>query len=251
MTRILLLGGTQEASRLAALLAEAGRDALFSYAGRTEKPAPQPLPIRVGGFGGVAGLVEFLRAERITHIVDATHPFAAGMSRNALLAAEQTGIPLLALERPGWTPGAGDRWQRVADIAQAVAALPDEPGRIFLAIGRQNLDSFAARPEHAYLLRLVDPPAGVPLAGAEMVIARPPFSRADDRALMEKHRITLLVAKDAGGVVGRAKLDAARDLGLPVILIERPVLPPRLRVETPEQAMEWLALHGASALRGA
>ena len=150
MPRILLLGGTSEASALARALAEAGADAVFSYAGRTGAPIAQPLPTRVGGFGGVAGLVDYLRAERITHLVDATHPFAAGMSRNAIDAAAETGVPLIALERPPWRPGPGDDWRRVTGIDAAVdrkgprvGADSRVPGRAHRVRGRGARRHFA------------------------------------------------------------------------------------------------------------
>jgi len=245
MTRILLLGGTTEASGLARALAARGRDAVFSYAGRTKAPVGQPLPVRVGGFGGVAGLAEYLRAEAITHVIDATHPFAARISANAVAACRATGVPLCAYERPQWDPGPGDRWTRVPDIAGAVAALPAAPARIFLAIGRQNLEPFAASPRHFYLLRLVDAPEGpLPLPEAEAVIDRGPFTEPGDRALMQAHRIGLIVAKNAGGSGARAKLDAARALGLPVIVIDRPAVPPRPVALEVEQVLAWLD-HGA------
>ncbi|MBU3029116.1 cobalt-precorrin-6A reductase [Paracoccus marinaquae] len=251
MTRILLLGGTTEASRMARLLAGAGLDAVFSYAGRTAAPAAQPLPSRVGGFGGAEGLADWLRGQAITHVIDATHPFAARISRNALDACAATGLPLLALERRPWTAAPGDGWVHVADIAAAVAALPEAPARVFLAIGRQNLDAFAARPQHHYLLRLVDPPDGpLPLADAETVIARGPFAADGDEALLRGRRITHLVAKNAGGEGAAAKLVAARRLGLPVILIDRPALPARRTVAEPEAAMAWLHQTASSALRG-
>lgn len=232
MTRVLLLGGTTEASLLARHLATEGIEAVFSYAGRTENPAPQPLPVRVGGFGGPEGLAAYLRTGRISHVIDATHPFAAGMSRNAIAACAATGIPLCAFERPRWAAGEGDEWTGVVDIDGAVAALPEEPARIFLAIGRQSLQPFAAKPWHQYLLRLVDPPKGrLPLRDAEIVVARGPFDEAGDRALLKSRRITLIVAKNSGGTGARAKLDAARALGIPVVMIDRPALPPR-RVAT-------------------
>ncbi len=240
MTRILLLGGTTEASLLARLLAGAGMDAVFSYAGRTGAPGTQPLPTRIGGFGGAEGLAAFLRAEGIGHVIDATHPFAAQMSRNAVAACAATGIPLAALERPAWTPGPGDRWTPVPDIPAAVAALPEAPARIFLAIGKLHLAAFAARPQHHYLLRLVDPPEALPLPDAAVVIARGPFTPEGDLALLTEHRIGHIVAKNAGGIGARAKLDAARTLGLPVILIDRPVLPPRRIFTEPEEVMGWL-----------
>lgn len=246
MTRILLLGGTTEASALARALATAGADAVFSYAGRTDSPVTQPLPTRIGGFGGVDGLIGYIRDHAITHIVDATHPFAAQMSRNAAASCAQTGTALIALERPAWQAQAGDDWTHVPDIAGAVAALPDDPARVFLAIGRQNLDAFATKPQHHYLLRLVDPGA-VPLPHTTTVIARGPFDVAGDTKLMQDHAITHIVAKNAGGAGAEAKLTAARDLRLPVILIDRPALPPRDTAASVAQVMAWLAHSGTDS----
>ncbi|WP_096785729.1 cobalt-precorrin-6A reductase [Rhodobacter sp. CZR27] len=241
--RILLLGGTTEASRMARALVGAGLDAVFSYAGRTAAPVAQPLPMRVGGFGGVEGLADWLRRERISHVIDATHPFAAQMSRNAVEACALTGTQLVALERAPWQAGEGDRWTLVSDLAAAAAALPEAPARVFLAIGRQHLDAFAGHPQHRYLLRLVDPPDALPLPRAEAVIARGPFTLDEDLALMRRHGTQIVVAKNAGGEGARAKLDAARMLGLPVILIDRPAIPERPRAETPEAVMAWLGFH--------
>ena len=236
MTRILLLGGTTEASSLARKLAAKGLDAVFSYAGRTDDPVQQPLPTRIGGFGGISGLADYLRFENISHLIDATHPFAAGMSRNAIAAAELANIPLCALERAPWTANEADAWTHVANIPAA-----EEPTRIFLAIGRQNLAPFAAKPWHQYLLRFVDPPiCPVPLAGAEHVIARGPFTEADDLKLLKTRRIKLIVAKNSGGSGARAKLDAARVLGLPVIMIDRPAMPTRLVVHDVAAVLAWI-----------
>ncbi len=216
-------------------------DAVYSYAGRTDTPAAPPLPVRVGGFGGVAGLADWLRAEGISHVVDATHPFAAQMSRNAVEAAAATGIPLIALEREPWKAGEGDRWTDVPDLAAAVAALGEAPRRVFLAIGRQTLDAFAGAPQHHYLLRLVDPPTEpLPLPRAEAVIARGPFTLEGDRALLKAHRIEVIVAKNAGGAGAEAKLVAARELGLPVVLIDRPWVPERRVARTVGEVMGWL-----------
>lgn len=245
MTRILVLGGTTEASLLARALAEAGIEAVFSYAGRTAAPVAQPLPLRVGGFGGAEGLAAFLRDGGFTHVVDATHPFAAQISRNAVAACAATGTPLIALQRPAWTPGPGDRWTRVADTEGAVASLPKAPARVFLATGKQGLLPFAAAPQHHYLLRLVDPPeAPLPLPSVSVVIARGPFDAAGDEALMHQHAITHIVAKNAGGAGAEAKLIAARALDLPVILIDRPALPARREVATVAEVMHWLAHAG-------
>lgn len=247
MTRILILGGTTEASRLARAVADAGLDAVFSYAGRTDAPVAQPLPTRVGGFGGVDGLMAYLRDHGITHVVDATHPFAAQMSVNALTACAQAGVALVTLERPAWVGQAGDDWHHVADIQGAVDALPESPARVFLAIGKQNLAAFAAKPQHHFLLRLVDPPEGpLPVPQASVIIARGPFDTAVDTALMRDHAITHIVAKNAGGAGAEAKLIAARALHLPVILIDRPALPPRKVLAKVADVMAWLG-HSATA----
>lgn len=241
MPRVLLLGGTTEAARLARALAEVRVDAVYSYAGRTEAPVAQPLPVRVGGFGGVEGLAEYLRAEGISHLIDATHPFAAQMSRNAVEAAATTGISLIALEREPWRAGEGDRWTHAAGLQGAVAVLGDAPRRVFLAIGRQNLDAFAVAPQHHYLLRLVDPPTEpLPLPRAEAVIARGPFTLEGDRALLVANRIEVIVAKNSGGAGAEAKLVAARELGVPVILIDRPVVPERQVARSVAEVMAWL-----------
>ena len=242
--RVLLLGGTTEASLLAHELAGAGVDAVFSYAGRTDAPLPQPLPLRIGGFGGVEGLARWLAAEQITHVVDATHPFAAGISKNAVGAAAACAVPLIAFERATWHWQPGDTWTLVPDYAAAAAALPKTPARVFLAIGRQNLTAFAARPQHQYLLRLVDAPLNLPLAGADVVVSRGPFTLDSDRALLLRHRITHVVAKNSGGAGAEAKLIAARALALPVILIDRPALPPRRVAATVAEVMDFL--HGAT-----
>lgn len=235
-----MLGGTTEASLLARALAQRGADAIFSYAGRTDAPVQQPLPTRIGGFGGTEGLLRYITDNAITHIVDATHPFAAQMSRNAIIACAQTGAQLIALERPAWQPQPGDSWTHVPNIDTAVAALPAEPSRVFLAIGKQNLDAFAARSQHHYLLRLVDP-GPVPLPHATTVIARGPFDVAGDMALLRDHAITHIVAKNAGGAGAEAKLTAARALHLPVILIDRPALPLRDTVASVAEVIAWLA----------
>jgi precorrin-6A/cobalt-precorrin-6A reductase len=239
--RILLLGGTTEAARMARALAEAGVDAVYSYAGRTEAPVAQPLPVRVGGFGGIEGLVAYLKAEGITHLIDATHPFAAQMSRNAVEACAATRTPLIALEREPWQAAEGDRWTHVPDLEGAIAALGQAPRRVFLAIGRQNLDAFSVAPQHHYLLRLVDPPSEpLPLPRAKAVIARGPFTVEGDRNLLRDHRIEVIIAKNAGGAGAEAKLVAARELGLPMILIDRPLVPKRQVARSVEAVMAWL-----------
>ena len=218
---------------------------VLSYAGRVERPVQQPLPQRVGGFGGVAGLVSYLRANGITHVVDATHPFAAQMSRNAVLACAEARVPLIALSRPPWQVQSGDRWTRVHDIAGAADALEVPAARVMLAVGRMHLDDFAGNPQHFYLLRLIDvPDSPLPFPDHEVVQARGPFTVADDLALMQQYRIDLVVSKNAGGTGASAKIAAARRLGLPVIMIDRPVLPDRPQVDRPEQILAWLGHSG-------
>jgi precorrin-6A/cobalt-precorrin-6A reductase len=240
--RALILGGTGDANRLAEGCIREKVDAVYSYAGRTQIPLPHSLPTRIGGFGGVAGLADYIREQGITHVVDATHPFAAEMSRHAVEACAATGIPLLALERAPWVRASGDHWIEVGDIDAAVAALPEERARIFLAIGRQHLAPFAVKPQHAYTLRFVDEPDGaLPLPDAEVIVSRGPFMLESDRELMRSRGIEFLVARNSGGAGARAKIDAARELGVRVVMIKRPALPARPRAESVEEVLAWLA----------
>lgn len=238
--RALILGGIADASLLAAEIARARIDAVYSYGGRTRTPADQPLPTRIGGFGGVSGLADYVRREGITHVIDATHPFAAEISRNAVKACAETGTPLVALERAPWTRGPGDNWIEVSDVTGAVAALSEAPARVFLAIGRQHIAWFATRPQHIYTLRFVDPPeAPLPFA-ADVIVSRGPFTLDGELDMMRTRGIAWIVARNSGGAGARAKIDAARTLGLPVIMISRPPLPERLRVESVTEVMQWL-----------
>lgn len=225
---------------MAQAIAKAGLAGVYSYAGRTEAPMGQPIHMRVGGFGGVEGLRVYLKAEGITHVIDATHPFAAQMSTNAVAACATDGVPLIALERAPWVASEGDQWTHVSDIAAAVGALAGPAKRVFLAIGRQHIDAFAAEPQHHYLLRLVDEPTAPLPFPAEVVVARGPFDVAGDTALMQEHRIDVVVAKNAGGKGAVAKIAAARALGLPVVMIDRPVIPPRRVVHSVADVMTWL-----------
>ncbi|WP_170788926.1 cobalt-precorrin-6A reductase [Ruegeria lacuscaerulensis] len=246
MTHLLILGGTTEANALAKTVAERGIQATYSYAGRVDNPRPQPLPMRVGGFGGVDGLTTYLRDHAITHVIDATHPFAAQMSANAVAACHKADVPLAALTRPAWVEQDGDDWQHVPDIDGAVVALSGAPQRVFLAVGRMHLEEFAPQPQHRYLLRLVDEPGALPLPNCDVVVSRGPFTLADDQALMQRHGIQLVVSKNAGGLGARAKLDAARALGLPVVMIDRPALPQRVELSSVAQVLDWLAHSGVN-----
>ena len=249
--RILILGGTVEANRLAAALADDPRvEAVLSYAGRTENPAPPPIAWRVGGFGGIDGMVDYLRAENIARVIDATHPFAAQISAHAIAACAVTSVPLLALERLPWPHTPGDRWIEVDDIAAAAEALGAAPRRVFLGIGRLHLQTFAAHPQHAYLVRVVDPPrAPLPLT-AEVIVARGPFDRAGDRAMLTDYRADIVVARNAGGNSASAKIEAARDLALPVVMVRRPLIPLRQTVETVAEVLRWLGHDETPAERG-
>lgn len=228
---------------MAQAIARAGLAGVYSYAGRTEAPLGQPIHMRVGGFGGIEGLQAYLRAEGITHVIDATHPFAAQMSAHAVAAGAAVGIPLIALERAPWVADDSDRWTHVADIPAAVGALSGAPKRVFLAIGRQHVEAFAAQPQHDYLLRLVDAPSGdLPLPQAKVVVARGPFDLASDTALMRAHATEVVVAKNAGGKGAVAKIAAARALGLPVVMIDRPVVPERPIARKVSEVMAWLTV---------
>jgi precorrin-6A/cobalt-precorrin-6A reductase len=227
MKRILILGGTTQARQLAERLAPRTDLAVtISLAGRTAAPAPQPVPMRIGGFGGAAGLAAWLGAEAIDLLIDATHPYAARISANAAAAAALAQVPLLALDRPAWVAVDGDHWTEVADMAAAVQALGTAPRRTFLALGRNELAPFAAAPQHFYLIRSVDPvepPLAVP--DAVYLTGRGPFDEAEERELFTHHRIDVIVAKNSGGAATYGKIAAARSLGLPVIMLARPARP--------------------------
>ena len=251
MPRILILGGTTEARTLGERLARrGGLDVTLSLAGRTASPVPHAVPVRVGGFGGVAGLADYLAKERIDALIDATHPFANIISANAAAAARQTAVPFIALRRPPWTTIAGDRWIDVGDAAAAVSAIGEKPRRVFVALGRNELKPFATAPQHFYLIRSVDPvDPPLPVPFATYVTARGPFSEANDRALMSEHAIEVVIAKNSGGSAAYGKIAAARALGIDVIMLRRPAAPAAPAVETVDDAIAWLdhALTSAAA----
>jgi precorrin-6A/cobalt-precorrin-6A reductase len=239
---VLILGGTAEARRLAERLAGRGDLAVtLSLAGRTAEPAPQAVPVRRGGFGGADGLAAYLREERIDALIDATHPYAANISANAASAAAIAGVPLLALRRPPWQREEGDDWVEVGTVEDAIGVLGNAPRRVFLALGRKELAPFAAAPQHVYLVRSVDPvdpPLAVP--HASYIAARGPFTEQEDRTLLESHRIEVIVAKNSGGDATYGKIAAARALGIPVVMLKRPVLPDVASVATIDAAVAWL-----------
>jgi precorrin-6A/cobalt-precorrin-6A reductase len=242
IARVLILGGTAEARALAQALADRPNLSVsVSLAGRTGAPLAQAVPVRVGGFGGAQGLAEYLRAERIDVLIDATHPFAAAISANAVDAAARARVKLLALRRPPWARVEGDNWIEAGSVSAAVDALGERPRRVFLALGRKEVRAFEHAPQHIYLVRSVDPidpPLAVPQA--TYITARGPFGEAQERALLEQHRIEIIVAKNSGGAATYGKIAAARALGLPVIVIRRPELPETATVETVAEAVAWL-----------
>lgn len=243
--RILLLGGTSEATSLAQRLAgENGISATLSLAGRTANPAASPLPVRVGGFGGVNGLTEYLTRENVDLIIDATHPFAARISNNAVAASAAANVPLLAIERPPWTPANGDDWNEYDSIEAAIAALPGVPQHVFSGLGRQSIAALNAAPQHRYVIRVVDasePPADLP--HTTIIAARGPFRTEDDLELFRKHRINHVLAKNAGGSATYSKIEAARIIGIKVHMVRRPAIASRLTVASVADALAWIKAH--------
>lgn len=235
--RVLILGGTGEARRLAELI-HREFTVVSSLAGRTTAPLLPAGEVRIGGFGGVDGLAAHLRDTGVSAVVDATHPFAAVMSRNAFEACAAVGVPLMILRRPGWSAGPGDEWHRVASLAEAATALPRLGHRVFLTTGRQGLAVFAALDDCWFLSRSVEPPAGPVPRNLSVLLDRGPFTVAGERAVMTGNHVDVLVTKDSGG--SAAKLEAARELGLPVLMVNRPPVPPAPAVSTPDEAATWL-----------
>jgi precorrin-6A/cobalt-precorrin-6A reductase len=245
--RVLVLGGTAEARALARRIgADPRLDGVVSLAGRTGEPLPQDLPARIGGFGGVEGLVRFLSDNAIDKVVDATHPFAARISANAQAACARLDLPLVAYARAPWTPVAGDRWTCVANNAEAAQALGEEPRRVFLAIGRLGVADFRAAPQHDYLLRVIDPapPEDLP-PRCETIRARGPFDLTGETALLRERRIEVLVSKNSGGPATYAKIEAARRLGIAVAMVAPPPADGAAVVRDLDAVMAFLAPGGA------
>lgn len=248
--RVLVLGGASEASALATLLAaRSDIEAIMSFAGRTKAPVAPPIPLRIGGFGGADGLAAYLAAERIDVLVDATHPFAEQISRNARIAAARANMPLIILSRPAWARETGDRWIEVPDMASAVGALGDKSRRVFLAIGRLQLAAFEAAPQHFYLIRSIDPVAPA-FPHCRAIAARGPFDADAEERLLRDEMIDVIVAKNSGSPAVFGKILAARRLGLPVIMVERPY-DALNAAHDPAEALDLILRHGARpALRG-
>lgn len=243
--RLLILGGTGEALALARTAGDklgADLEIITSLAGRTRTPKPPPGELRVGGFGGSDGLTNYLKEARIDLIVDATHPFAAIISANAVEAADSCDIPRLALLRPLWRSVPGDRWIEVADTEAAAQAVPGLGKRVFLTLGPRAIPPFAALKDTWFLVRFVDAPDQMlPLADYELILARGPFNEVDERALLRENMIDVVVSRASGGPSTRGKLDAARALNIPVVMISRPPPPPAPHAASPEEALAWIA----------
>ena len=241
--RALVLGGSSEARMLTArIAANPHLEGVISLAGRTSAPQAYDLPTRVGGFGGIEGLTRYLLDERITHVVDATHPFAARISANARAACMAAGVPLLVLTRPPWAPAQGDRWIEVEDNAAAAQALGAAPRRVFLAIGRQGVSDFRVAPQHDYVLRVIEPPNVDDLPpSCEVIFGRGPFALEDEVALMRDRRIEIVVTKNSGGALAYAKIEAARTLKLDVVMIARPASGAAAATHSIDAAMAFLA----------
>ncbi|MCT9092752.1 cobalt-precorrin-6A reductase [Streptomyces sp. ASQP_92] len=241
---ILILGGTGEARRLADLLHDAedpGMRVTSSLAGRVAEPRLPPGEVRVGGFGGAEGLARWLRTHQVDALIDATHPFARTISFNAALAATAAHVPLLALRRPGWVPGEGDRWHPADSLDEAAALLPALGRRVFLTTGRMGLAAFAGLDALWFLMRSVDAPEPPFPARMEVLLDRGPFTLEGEREVLRTHRIDVLVTKDSGGAATAPKLTAAREAGLPVVVVRRPPVPDGVSVAaTPEEAAAWV-----------
>ena len=223
---ILILGGTTEARELAtALTALPEVRVTTSLAGRVSRPGALAGDVRIGGFGGAEGLAEWLREHHVDAVVDATHPFAESITANAARAGAVSGVPVVVLRRPGWQPGPGDHWHMVASLEEAADALPALGRRVLLTTGRLGLAAFAHLAQLHFVVRSVEPPEPPMPPNVDVLLARGPFTVADEAALLREHRIDVVVTKDSGGAATAAKLTAAREAGVPVVVVRRPPLP--------------------------
>ena len=243
--RLLILGGTTEASALARRISgRADLEAVLSFAGRTSGLVPPPIPFRVGGFGGIPGLKTYLAETKTDAVVDATHPFAAQMSRHATTACGDLGVPLARFTRPPWLRRDGDRWSSVPDMDSAVRALGETARRVFLTIGGLQLAAFGAAPRHHYIVRTIERPDTIGLLPSHrLILARGPFGVAGEIALMREERVEVLVTKNSGGAATEAKLAAARVLGVEVVMIERPATGDGPGFDTVDAVLHWIEAH--------
>ncbi|KKC35381.1 hypothetical protein WH87_17605 [Devosia epidermidihirudinis] len=239
--KILILGGTGEARELANRLVALGHDVTSSLAGRTQTPKLPEGGLRMGKFGGIPGLSAYLRAAHIDRLVDATHPYAGQISINASAAAQAAGVPLVRYMRPQWTQQVGDDWITVETTAEAAAALPPSAD-VLLTTGHAWIEQFLERDDCHFVVRLIETPTMPMPRYATLLQTRPPYSLSDEIALMEREEITHLVTKNSGGAQTSAKLEAARRLGVKVIMIARPAYGPALEVASLDEAIAALKL---------
>lgn len=236
-----MLAGTGEARRIAWGLTDTGVKVVASLAGATRHPEPLPVPTRVGGFGGEDAFRAYLADKNITAVLDATHPFAQAITDRTARVCRELGIPYAQVVRPEWTPQDGDQWTSIATPQDAAAHIPDA-ATVFLATGRQTLAQYKNLEGRRVLARMIDPPTqAFPFEGGEFVIGRPPFKQSSEEALFKALGVTHLVVKNAGGQGGRAKLDAARVLGLPVLMLDRPAMADAVQLTSVQDALLWVA----------
>ncbi|MCF4965751.1 cobalt-precorrin-6A reductase [Nostoc sp. CMAA1605] len=242
MKRVLILGGTGDATELTAKIATIpGIEAIASLAGRTREPSLPDGNVRIGGFGGAAGLADYLRQMQIDLLIDATHPFANQISWNAATAANQINIPRLMLTRPAWEKVAGDRWLEVDNHQAAAQILAKQAKRVFLTVGRQELAAFAHLQHIWFLMRMIDPPSdGTFIPPGEILCDRGPFTLEDERKILTQYKIDTIVSKNSGGKATYPKIIAAREQGIPVVIVNRPPIPPGEQVAKVEDAITWL-----------
>jgi precorrin-6A/cobalt-precorrin-6A reductase len=239
-SRVLILGGTSEARELAERLHGAGVHVVSSLAGRVSRPRLPVGDVRIGGFGGPPAMAQWLVDQGVLAVADATHPFAERISASAASACAAAGVPLLRLQRPGWRERAGDCWHWVDGVPQAATVVAQLGERVLLTTGRQGLEAFAGIGDAWFLIRCVDPPEVALPARHELLLDRGPYTHAGERSLMQAHGIDVLVTKDSGGAHTIAKLDVARELGLPVVVVCRPPSPAGVElIGSVDQALAW------------
>lgn len=236
---VLLLAGTSEAKQIAAGLKVRSIKTIASLAGATRAPKTMDVETRIGGFGGEEGFVRFLADAAISAVIDATHPFAARITARTAAVCQARGIAYLHVLRPAWVARAEDNWTDITQEEDAAKIIP-KGDTVFLGTGRQTLDRFAGLHGCRVICRQIDPPtAPFPFEGGEYLIGRPPFPVAREKALFKALGVDWLVVKNAGGEASATKLTAARELGIPVLMIERPPMPKAERVETVSEALKW------------
>ena len=239
--RVLILGGSTESSGLSRLLAGDRRfDTTLSLAGRTLKPRAQPVRTRTGGFGGADGLAAWLTQQSIEAVVDATHPYADQISANAVAACGRLGLPLATILRPAWQAVTGDNWLAVSNAEAAADALGPQPRRVFLSLGRLELGAFASAPQHHYVARSIEPPDVALPPDIDLILDRGPFDEQAETELLTREKIDVIVSKNSGGAATYPKIAATRKLGVPVVMIARPVKVHDHAVTHPAEVVAWL-----------